>query len=293
MTGVDAGRDRACSALAARNVLRRMVLAAVFAAGAACAAPPTGSSAPAGAGAPGDNDGLTSPDGQYSAWMDQAVPPSLDFFRYANGGWIKANPMPADRSYWGVDTLLEQRNQSFIRDLVVSLSKDESMVSGVQRKVADFYGSGMDEAGIEAAGIAPLQPEFDRITGIGNAAELQAEFAHLQLIGVAAPLQLAQMQDFKDSEQVIALAGQAGLGLPDRDYYLKGEPNFAAARSEYLRHVARMFELLGDAPAAADRQSKIVMALETRLARGSMSDVEQRDPLAIYHRMTIADAAAL
>jgi putative endopeptidase len=101
------------------------------------------------------------------------------------------------------------------------------------------------------------------------------------------------MQDFKDSTQVIALVLQSGLGLPNRDYYLKTGPIFAAARVEYLSHVARMIELTGESAAAAERQSKTIMALETRLARASMSDVEQRDPKAIYHPMTLERAAAL
>jgi putative endopeptidase len=235
--------------------------------------------------------GLASTDGQYSEWLDRAVPPRLDFFRYANGGWIKTNSMPADRSYWGVDTLLEQENQSFIRDLLVSLPA--SPEGSVQRQLADFYGSGMDEKGIDAAGFSPLQPEFERITAIGNLQELQAEFARLQLIGVAAPLQLSEMQDFKDSTRVIAVALQGGLGLPNRDYYLKSEPIFAAARREYVLHIARMFELLGDSKTAAERQSNAVFGLERRLAQGSMPDVDQRDPLAIYHPMTLQRAAAL
>ena len=251
-----------------------------------------GAQAPAGTQTPAGADTLASSDGQYSEWIDRAVPPHLDFFRYANGGWINANPIPADRSYWGVDTLLEQKNQAFIRDLLVSLSRDGS-AGGAQRKLADFYASGMDEQGIEAAGIAPLQAEFDRIAAIANTDELQAEFARLQLIGVAAPLQFGQMQDFKDSTRVIALALQSGLGLPNRDYYLKSESIFAAARAEYLAHVARMLELTGESAAAAERQSKTVMALETRLARASMSDVEQRDPKAIYHPMNLDRAAAL
>ena len=266
-----------------RNALLGMVLAAAFTAGAR-----GGTDVPAG------HDVLASRDGQYPEWLDRAVPPRLDFFRYANGGWIKANPMPPDRSYWGVDTLLEQKNQSFIRDLLVSLNHDDSIASGsAQRKVADFYTSGMDEAGIEAAGIAPLQPELDRIAAIANLDDLQAEFAHLQLIGVAAPLQLGQMQDFKDSTQIIALAVQNGLGLPNRDYYFKNEPTFKAARSEYLLHVSRTFVLLGESSSSADGQAKTVMALETRLARGSMPDVEQRDPRAIYHPMTLRQASAL
>jgi putative endopeptidase len=265
------------------SVLRGVTLAAAFSAGVAGADV---------AGAGGEHSyGLASTDGQYSEWLDRAVPPRLDFFRYANGGWIKTNSMPADRSYWGVDTLLEQENQSFIRDLLASLPA--SPEGSVQRQLADFYGSGMDEKGVDAAGFSPLQPEFDRITAIGNLQELQAEFARLQLIGVAAPLQLSEMQDFKDSTRVIALALQGGLGLPNRDYYLKSEPVFAAARREYVLHIARMFELLGDSKAAAERQSKAVFGLEMRLARGSMPDVDQRDPLAIYHPMTLERAAAL
>ncbi len=271
-----------------RNALLGMVLAASFTAGALAA------TADAGSGGAAAADVLASPDGQYSEWLDRSVLPSLDFFRYANGGWIKANPMPPDRSYWGVDTLLEQKNQSYIRDLLVSLTHDDSFPSGsVQRQVADFYTTGMDETGIEAAGIAPLQPELDRIAAISDPNDLQAEFAHLQLIGVTAPLQMGQMQDFKDSTQIIALAVQNGLGLPNRDYYLKNEPTFRAARSEYLLHVSRIFVLLGDSSSSADRQAKAVMALETRLARGSMPDVEQRDPRAIYHPMTLRQASAL
>jgi putative endopeptidase len=269
---------------APRIALLGMVLAAALIAEAASIA----RDGPAGA------DGLASADGQYLGWIDRSVPPRLDFFRYANGGWLKANPMPLDRSYWGVDTLLEQKNQTVIRDLLVSLTKDDASAKGsVQRKLADFYTSGMDERGIDAAGIAPLQPEFDRIAAVADQDQLLAEFAHLQLIGVAAPLELSQMQDFKDSTQVIALALQSGLGLPNRDYYLKSEPSFVAARGEYLRHVARMFVLLGDSPAAAERQCHIVMALETRLARGSMPDADQRDPRAIYHPMTLREATAL
>ncbi len=188
-----------------RYHLLRVVLAAAFAAGAAGAAAAAESSP--------DADGLASPDGQYLDWMDRAVPPRLDFFRYANGGWIKTHPMPPDRSYWGADTLLEQKNQRLIRDLLESVSKDNSGSKGsVQRKAADFYYSGMDESGIDAAGIAPLQPEFDRIDAIADRNGLQAEFAHLQMIGVAAPLQLSQMQDFKDSTRIIA--PESGL-LPE------------------------------------------------------------------------------
>jgi len=236
---------------------------------------------------------LASADGLYMNWLDRAVAPGADFFRFANGGWIKSHPIPPDRAYWGVDTLLEQDNQSFIRGLIESLGKGDWPAGSAQRKVADFYLSGMDERGIDAAGIAPLEPEFARIARIGTLPDLLEEIARLQAIGVEAPLQIGQMQDFKDSTQVIAVASQSGLGLPNRDYYLKIEPNFTAARAAYRSHVTRMFTLLGDDPAAAARESKAVMALETRLAEASLSDVEQRNPTAIYHPVTLAGAQAL
>src|SRR5277367_2157812 len=200
------------------GVLRGMALAAAIGAAAIAVAGTRGAVA---AETPvGGADSLASVDGRYDEWLDPAVPPRVDFFRHANGGWINSNPIPADRSYWGVDTLLEQKNQTFIRDLLVSLARDGAAADGsVQRQLADFYASGMDEPGIEAAGIAPLQAEFDRIAAIADTDELQAEFGRLQMIGVAAPLQFGQMQDFKDSTQVIALVLQSGLGLPNRDYY--------------------------------------------------------------------------
>jgi putative endopeptidase len=241
----------------------------------------------------GPDFGLASADGQNLDWLDREVAPSVDFFRFANGGWLKAHPIPPDRSYWGVDTILEQANQSFIRDLVQALGKADWPEGSAQRKVADFYSSGMDERAIDAAGIEPLKPEFARINDIGDTADLLGEFAHLIAIGVEAPLQIGQMQDFKDSTQVIAVASQGGLGLPSRDYYLKNAPPFAAARAAYLKHVARMFVLLGDAPAVAARESKIVMTLETRLAAASMSDIEQRNPSAIYHPTTLQAAEVL
>ncbi len=249
--------------------------------------------APAAAPRAAADEALGSADGLYLNWLDRTVAPGVDFFRFANGGWIKSHPIPPDRAYWGVDTLLEQDNQSYIRGLVESLGKSEWPAGSAQRKVADFYLSGMDERGIDAAGIAPLAPEFARIERIRTLPDITQAIAHLQAIGVEAPLQIGEMQDFKDSTQVIAVASQSGLGLPNRDYYLKGEPTFRAARAAYLSHIARMFSLLGDEPAAAAREAKSVMALETLLAAASMSDIEQREPTAIYHPVTVESAQAL
>jgi len=252
----------------------------------ACARASAGDGGPGAAG-----EGAAGSGGLYLSWLDRSVAPGADFFRFANGNWIKTHPIPADRAYWGVDTLLEQQNETFIRALVESLEAENGPAGTAQRKIADFYASGMDERAIDAAGAAPLAPELARIAAIDSVAQLPRAFAHLQSIGVEAPLGIGQMQDFKDSSQVVAVAAQSGLGLPDRDYYLK--PAFKAARTAYLDHIARMFVLLGDSARDAAAQAKAVMALETRLAEASMPDVEQRNPRAIYHPMSLDEARGL
>ncbi|MGO9038795.1 MAG: M13 family metallopeptidase [Steroidobacteraceae bacterium] len=249
--------------------------------------------APAVAAPAAQRDEFASVDGQYPGWLDRSVAARVNFFRFANGGWLRSHPIPADQSYWGVGAALEQENQGFIHDLVESLTKTPWPPGSGERKIADFYLSGMDERGIEAAGLAPLQTEFARIAAIGTADELPQAIARLQAIGVSVPLQIGQMQDFRDSAQVIAVADQGGLGLPNRDYYLKSEPNFVAVRTAYILHLRRMFALLGDARPDADRESKAVMALETRLAAASMSEIEQRNPGAIYHPVTLEAARIL
>jgi putative endopeptidase len=250
---------------------------------------------PAGGAEPaGQADALASKDGRYPDWIDRAIPPSRDFFLYANGSWLKSNPIPPDRSYWGADMVLEQSNQVLIRDLLTSLGAGAaSPPGGTRRKLVDLYASGMDEAGIESAGIRPLQPELDRIAAIGNLDGLNAELSRLQLLAVGAPLQLGQMQDFRDSSRVIAVASQGGLGLPNRDYYLENDAVFEATRREYVLHVARMLSLLGDSAADAERESRTIMALETRLARASMPEADQRDPSAVYHPFELGRAHAL
>jgi putative endopeptidase len=250
-------------------------------------------SAAAPAPTPAPADPFTSRDGLYLNWLDPSVKPGEDFFLYANGGWIKANPIPPDRADWGADTVLEQANSEFIRHLIEGFQTQRLEPGSNRRKVADFYSSGMDEGAIDAAGVRPLQPEFARIQAIAGIGDLRAEFAHLQALGIAAPFEIGQMQDFADSTQVIANSSQSGLGLPNRDYYLRAEANFAAARTAYRGHVERMFALLGDAPPVARREAGAVLALETRLAKASMSDIEQRDPHAVYHLMNLRQAEAL
>jgi putative endopeptidase len=220
----------------------------------------------------------------HASWMDKSVDPLQDFYMYVNGNFIRENPIPGAYSSWGQVQMLNDRNQDFIHDLLQAAAADSSAAPGSEeRKIGDFYASGMDEAAVEKAGIAPLKEEFAHIAALRRPAELSAELAHLQDIGVDAVFSLNEMQDFADSTKVIATVAQGGLGLPDRDYYLKDDPRFASIRKAYEEHIARMLELLGDAPAAAVPAAHNVMALETRLAEASMPVEEQRDPHAIYN----------
>jgi putative endopeptidase len=143
----------------------------------------------------------------------------------------------------------------------------------------------MDEELINKVGIEPLKPEFARIEAIKNLADLQQVITHLQLMGADVLFGFGSMQDFKNSKEMIGAAMQGGLGLPDRDYYLKDDKKFRKIRAAYVQHVSKMFELLGDSPDKASVEAATVMKIEMTLAKASMSQTEQRDPHAIYHIM--------
>jgi putative endopeptidase len=230
------------------------------------------------------SDSGSAQDSVHLSWLDKSVDPVQDFYRYANGNFIRQNPIPPAFSSWGQVQILNERNQAIIHDLLQAAAADTAAAPGSEeRKIGDFFASGMDEAAVEKAGITPLASEFARIAALKRPAELSAELAHLQLIGVDAAFSLGQMQDFVDSSKVIAALSQGGLGLPDRDYYLKDDPKFAAIRKAYQEHIGRMLQLLGDKPQVAEAAARDVMALETRLAKASMPVEQQRDPHAIYN----------
>ncbi|HEV2270231.1 MAG TPA: M13 family metallopeptidase [Steroidobacteraceae bacterium] len=231
------------------------------------------------------------PDGDavHPDWLDAHVSPAHSFYQYANGGWQKSHPIPAAYSSWGTAYILQLRNEKTVRELIRAAAGANAAPGSTEQKVGDFYASGMDEKLIEQVGVGPLSPELDDIAGMRNLADLRREVAHLQMIGVDAMFGIGEMQDFKDSTQVIAIAAQGGIGLPDRDYYLKQDPKFKQIRAEYVAHVARTFQLLGDGSVRAQREAATVMTIETGLAEASMSLVEQRDPRAIYHVMSLAE----
>jgi putative endopeptidase len=227
-------------------------------------------------------------DALHTGWLDTHASPAQNFYQYANGGWQKSHPIPAAYSSWGTFNILQIRNEKVIRQLIETAAKEHAAPGSTTQKVGDFYASGMDQKLIDRVGLSPLSPELDGIASIRNLADLQQEVAHLQMIGVDAMFGIGQMQDYENSSKVIGIAAQGGLGLPDRDYYLKQDPKFKQIRAAYVTHVARSFELLGDGKDRAASEAATVMAIETGLARASMSRIEQRDPHAIYHVMDLA-----
>ncbi|HYX19307.1 MAG TPA: M13 family metallopeptidase [Thermoanaerobaculia bacterium] len=225
--------------------------------------------------------------------MNTAVQACQDFNQYANGGWMKANPIPSDQSEWGSFSVLEEQNRESLHKVLEKVSKASKAPGSDDQKVGDFYLTCMDEAAIEAQGTKPLQGELDAIDKVASAPDLEAEIARLQLSGVNAVFNFGSDQDRKNSSEVIAGAYQGGLGLPDRDYYTKTDDESKKLRDEYVVHVTKMLTLLGEPPARAAEDAKAIMALETKLAEASMTRVERRNPDNTYHRKTLEEVAKL
>ena len=227
-------------------------------------------------------------------WLDKSVDPAQDFYHFANGGWQKANPIPAEYSDWGAFDVLNKHNQEVVRGILEEAAADKEAKAGSElRKVGDFYATGMDEAAIDKAGLDPLLPEFKRIAQIQGTPGLIEEIAHLQMIGVNAVFFFGQTQDLKDSSKVIGTAIQGGLGLPDRDYYLKDDQRFKDMRAAYQTHLLNMFNLLGDSVAASKAEAQTVMRIETGLAQASMNRVDRRNPDNVYHPMSLGKLTLL
>jgi putative endopeptidase len=229
------------------------------------------------------------------AFIDRAVDPCVDFWRFACGNWNKLNPIPPDQARWSVYGKLAQENLQYLWGVLEQAAKPSPARTANEQKIGDFFGACMDEPAVEKAGAAPLKPTMDAIAGLNTLKDLPPVLArmHLESARSNAIFGFGASQDFANSEQEIAFASAGGLGLPDRDYYTKTDPKSQETRAKYLAHVARMFELLGDAPAAAKTEAQTVMEIETALAKASLTQVELRDPYKQFHKMPRAKLVAM
>jgi putative endopeptidase len=236
----------------------------------------------------GSADGASAIHGLDITNLDRSANPCADFYEFADGGWLKKkdNEIPAAYPSWGSFNKLADSNQEVLRGILEAASKNDKATSGSnEQKIGDFYAACMNTDKIDAAGIKSLEPELARIAKIHDLAELQTEAVRLQRQGAGVFFRFSSTQDYKDSSQVTGDASQGGLGLPDRDYYTKDDDKSKALREAYVKHVGKMFELLGDAPETAAAEARAVMAIETHLAQASMTNVERRDPDKTYHKM--------
>jgi putative endopeptidase len=220
---------------------------------------------------------------------DMAVTPADDFFNYANGSWIKHTEIPAEHARWGAfNEVIERNNDALhsVAEKAMNMQIDPRLAADTE-KVGDFYASGMDEATIEAMRAQPLEDEFKKIAELKDRPALLKEIAHLHTIGAGVFFNFGGGADEKDTAHDIAIASQGGLGLPDRDYYTKTDDASKKLRQQYVEHISKMLTLLGDPAATANDAANKILAFETKLAEGSRTPVQLRDPQKNYNKMPV------
>jgi putative endopeptidase len=233
--------------------------------------------------------------------MDKTVDPCVDLYQYSCGGWMKKNPIPGDQARWSVYGKLYQDNQQFLWGILDQLSRQSKGRNANQQKIGDYFGACMDESAVNKLGAKPLKSYLDQIAAMQSTKDLPATLAALHSSLSSFPsgfggglfFNFGSDQDYENSQNVIAFATAGGLGLPDRDYYIKTDEKSVDLRSKYLVHVQAMFELLGDKPDVARAEAARVMEIETALARATLTRVERRDPYKVFHKVDLNGLQAM
>ena len=216
--------------------------------------------------------------------LDRKAAPCDNFYDFANGSWRQQNPIPASMGKWSRRWQAGEQNKDQLRKILDDVSSARGLVPGTPAQLTgDFYAACIDVKAIDAAGITPLKPLLAQIDAVHDPESLQQEIRELQAMGISAPFLFSSSQNAHSPNDVIADVGAAGLGLPDRDYYVKPEKRFADARIAYLEYVARLFMLAGDSEKQAKSEAQTVMQFETALAKASLDNVALRDPHATDH----------
>jgi endothelin-converting enzyme/putative endopeptidase len=220
--------------------------------------------------------------------LDRKIDPCTDFYQFACGGWIAKNPVPADKRSYGRFAEVQDRNFTVLRRILESPGGE-----GDRKRAADYYAACMDEAAIEAGKLSPIAPDLATIEEILNPDDLPVLIAHLHAYGVPAFFRFGAQTDLDDATNAIAVVDQAGLGLPDREYYLKTDERSVDLRTKYVATIEKLFTLAGEPAEQAATDAKAVLGIETAMATGMLDRVKRRDPAATEHRMTINELQAL
>jgi putative endopeptidase len=225
--------------------------------------------------------------------MDSTVDPSQDFFMYANGGWIRNNPIPAAYGSWSIGNLVIEENLKRLREISEKADSVKAAAGTAQQKIGDFWATGMDSVRIESQGLIPLQPYFNKINAITDIKSLVATVAELKNIGSYTLFSDYVTQDDKNSEVMSFKLWQGGIGLPEREYYFKADSATQNIRDEYVKYITKILTMSGDDSLKAAAAAKNILALETKLAQASRKLADLRDPYRNYNKMAIADLPRL
>jgi len=221
--------------------------------------------------------------------LDTTVKPSSDFFDYANGGWIKKNPIPGEQSAWGIGNLVFEENLKRLREISEQAAKNNATDGSSEQKIGDFWNTGMDSAKIENDGLKYLQPYLDKVNAISDIKSLIETVSGLKKISSFTLFSDFVTQDDKNSDVMTYKLWQGGIGLPEREYYFKTDSATANIRKEYQKYIGTILTMAGEDSTASSKVATDILAMETKMAQASRKLEDLRDPYANYHKMAITD----
>ncbi|WP_292374566.1 M13 family metallopeptidase [Methanosarcina sp. UBA411] len=225
--------------------------------------------------------------------MNLSIKPGDDFYEYSEGTWIKNHPVPAEKSRYGEFAIVEDRNYDRVKGIVESAANNTSAPEGsLEQKIGEFYSVGMDNATLEKQHLDPIKGKLKMIDTISNVSDIQTVSAQMMEYGMNPFFSIYAAPDKKNSKFMIATLTQGGLGLPDRDFYFRQDNESIKIREQYLTHITKMFILLGDSPKTAENNARTVIRIETRLANASFTNVDDRNEVKTYNKMSLEELQA-